>query len=325
MTAGNDYLQVLLSDSITPPSAGQDLLVAFRFGQDPNAADHPAIVDVSLDPIGREFVYECWWIRGSVSYRNIDAMRVSECADYTVLIQDLAEPPSGDLAALTKAAYRDIFEALQATAHSRMAKVWNYLGAINEGDGDEERYRKFSVGRAAAFAEFALLDHSAPAGTGIGTTRARGLTIITLASRHPLLLAENPRQTSAFQYPRQYGPSSPKFARGAAVFAGSHALHLLSGTAAIVGHESLHPADVELQLDETLRNIAALGESISVLDGDSVHRVYMREPGDINTIAAKLESQLGIKQEEMLFLRGDICRSELLIEIDGVRIPRSPR
>ena len=320
MSPGNDYLKVLLSNSITPPDANHELLVAFRFGPDAATDDHPAVIDVNLEPIGRELVYECWWIRDSVSYRTVNGIQISECSDYALLIQDIAEPPSGDLVTLTKLAYRDIFEVLRSTVHTRMAKVWNYLGAINDGDGDAERYRKFSVGRAAAFAEYALPDHAAPAGTGIGTRRDRGLTVITLASRHPLLLAENPRQISAFEYPRQYGPSSPKFARGAAVFAGSHALHLLSGTAAIVGHESLHPADVELQLDETLRNIAALGESLSVTHGDSVHRVYMREPGDIESVATKLQSQLGVDRDEIVFLRGDICRSELLIEIDGVRV-----
>lgn len=325
MTSGGDHLQVLLSDSIEPPSSAHQLLVAFRFGTDPGSAKHPAVVDVSLDLIGQERVYECWWTRDTVRYRNIGDMRVAECADYSVLIQDIAEAPEDDLVALTKAAYRDIFAALQSTAHTRMAKVWNYLGAINDGEGDEERYRRFSIGRADAFAEFSLPDNAAPAGTGIGTNRDRGLTIVTLASRHPSLLAENPRQTSAFQYPRQYGPRSPKFARAAVVFAGSHTLHLLSGTAAIVGHESLHPSDVDLQLDETLRNIAALSDSLSDPEGDSVHRIYMRQPGEINAVAAKLESQLGVKRDEMLFLQGDICRSELLIEIDGVRVLKSPQ
>lgn len=324
MTSGNAHLQVLLSDSVTPPSEQHHLLIAFRFGSDPGADDHPAIVDVGLEPVGGDAVYECWWTTDPVSYRTSGEMRIAECCNYSVLIHKVDETPEGNLASLTEAAYRDIFKALQSTAHPRMAKVWNYLGAINEGEGDNERYRRFSVGRAAAFAKNALNDSSAPAGTGIGTRHDNGLTIITLSSRHPMLLAENPRQISAFQYPRQYGPSSPKFARGAAVFAGSHALHLLSGTAAIVGHESLHPFDVEQQLEETLRNIAALGASLSLLHGDSVYRVYMRQPGDTEAIAAKIKSQLGIERDRIVFLHGDICRSELLIEIDGVRVQQVP-
>lgn len=320
MSPGNDYLQVLLSNSIESPGPDYELLAAFRFGSDPDAGEHLAVIDVGVEAVGHQVIYECWWIRDSVNYRKIGDMRIAECADYAVLIQEIGEQPGDDLVALTKQAYREIFEALPTTAHPRMAKVWNYLGAINDGDGDAERYRQFSIGRAAAFAEFSLADHAAPAGTGIGMTRSHGLVIVTLASRHPQLLAENPRQISAFDYPRQYGPSSPKFARGAAVFAGSHALHLLSGTAAIVGHESLHPGDAALQLDETLRNIAALGESLTVTHGESIHRVYMREPADIESIAAKLRTNLGIERDDIVFLRGDICRSELLIEVDGVRV-----
>ena len=324
MTSGNAKLQVLLCDSITPPSEQHHLLIAFRFGSEPGANDHPAVVDVGLEPVGHNAIYECWWTTEPVNYRTRGEMRIAECSNYSVLIQDVDETPAGDLASLTEAAYRDVFKALQSTRHPRMAKVWNYLGAINEGAGDDERYRKFSVGRAAAFAECALADSSAPAGTGIGTKRENGLTIITLASRHPMLLAENPREISAFQYPRQYGPSSPKFARGAAVFAGSHALHLLSGTASIVGHESLHPFDVDLQLEETLRNIAALGESLSLLHCDCVYRVYMRQPGNIESIAATIKSTLGVERDRIVFLYGDICRSELLIEIDGVRVQQVP-
>ncbi len=325
MTSGHRYLQVSLGDSISPPSTDQHLLVAFRFAADANNTSHPAVVDIALEPLESNEIYECWWVAEPVSYRRNGSIRIAECSDYAVLVQEIDEGPGDDLTSLTQNAYRETFQTLRSTDHSRMAKVWNYLGAINSGDGDNERYRQFSVGRASAFSEYALPDDASPAGTGIGTRLQRGLTIITLASRHPLLLAENPRQVSAFQYPRQYGPSSPKFARGAAVLTGSHALHLLSGTASIVGHESLHPLDVEAQLEETLRNIAALGGSLSVLDGDSVHRVYMREMGDTDAIATELQERLAVRRDQIVFLRGDICRRELLIEIDGVRVQETSR
>ncbi len=311
---------MLISDSIVPPSPMHELLVAFKFGSAPDTEEHPAIVDTYLEPIGHSVVYECWWVAEPVSHQNVGDMRIAECSDYAVLIQHSVEKPNDELICQSQAAYRDIFAALRTSTHSRIAKVWNYLGAINEGDGDAERYRRFSVGRAKAFADFAVPDSAAPAATGIGTRRSRGLTTITLASRHPQFLIENPRQVSAFQYPKQYGPSSPKFARGASVFAVDHTLQLLSGTAAIVGHDSLHPFNTELQLDETLRNITALSDSLSILDRGSIFRVYLRDADDLKLVNDKLVSQFQIDSAQLIFLQGDICRRELLVELDGVRV-----
>jgi len=319
-TEANDHLRVELSDSISPPSRRHHLLVAFRFGDAPSAEEHPAIADTHLNTIDGRSLYECWWVAEPVSYRIEGDNRIAECSDYAVVIQDNDESGDETLEDLTERAYIGLLNAVQTTRHRQLAKIWNYLGGINDGDGDRERYRRFSMGRAAAFAAMTISDDTAPAGTGVGTDRDRGLTMIALASRHKLRLTENPRQLSAFQYPRQYGPSSPKFARGGTVCSDRHHLNLLSGTAAIVGHESLHPYDVTSQVDETFRKLSALNESVTVIDPNSVLRVYLRDPGDLSLVAGKLTDRFGIDDDRVVFLRGNICRRELLVEIDGVRV-----
>ena len=88
------------------------------------------------------------------------------------------------------------------------------------------------------------------------TARAR-LQVYWLAARTPGTPLENPRQVSAYRYPRQYGPQPPSFAR--AMLPASPAMPLLlSGTAAVVGHESRHAESVAAQLDETLLNFDSL-------------------------------------------------------------------
>lgn len=316
----NSHLQVILTTEISPPSDDHNLLVAFRFGAKPDGENHPAVADTHLRPVGQSTLYECWWIAEPVSYRKEGEIRIAECEDYAVVIQNYAETTADDLETLTHKAYRDLMQAVQSTDHKQLAKAWNYLGGINDGDGDLERYRRFSVGRATAFSELGVSDEVAPTGTGVGTNLDFGLTIIALASKHPLQLVENPRQLSAFQYPRQYGPSSPKFARGGLVNNEKHELLLLSGTAAIVGHESQHPFEVASQLNETLRNLDALSESVSMLDKSSVLRVYLRNPDDLAVVQEKLEAELGYSGEQVAYLHGNICRRELVIEIDGVRV-----
>lgn len=321
-------LRVTLSQDIDSPATGLELLLAFHFGNLPTR-EHPAIVNVDLDPIGRDDLYECWWIDDHVEFRAIGNVRIAECTDYAVAVLECDERDDDDHQRLTCEAYRELLLAIEQTRHRQLVKVWNYLGGINDGEGDDERYRQFSVGRAMAFVQTGIADESAPTGTGVGTQRDRGLTIIALASDREFALAENPRQVSAFHYPPQYGPKSPKFGRGGSVATDSHRLHLISGTASIVGHESMHPGDTDLQVDETLRNLDALCESVSTLDDSSpalslddhcVLRVYLREPADYSAVAGKLERQLGLGRDHIAYLHGNICRRELMVEIDGVRV-----
>lgn len=316
----NAHLNVVLTEDISPPSEDHNLLVAFRFGVRPDDEDHPAVADTRLHPLGHDTLYECWWIAEPVTYRNDGEIRIAECEDYAIVIQDCDETADDDLESLTHQAYLSLLAAVHSTDHKQLAKAWNYLGGINEGDGDLERYRRFSVGRASAFSELGVSDEVVPTGTGVGTHLDYGLTIIALASKHPLDLVENPRQLSAFRYPRQYGPSSPKFARGGLISNDKHNLYLLSGTAAIVGHESRHPFDTVSQLDETLKNLAALSESVSMLDKASALRVYLRNPEDVGIVSERLRAELGHSSDRVVYLHGDICRRELVIEIDGVRV-----
>jgi len=189
MTITNNHLQVVLGANISPPSQAHHLLVAFRFGSKPDVEDHPAVADTYLDPVLHDRLYECWWIKGPVTYRREGNIRIAECADYSVVIQDNDEKVGDDFEMLTRQAYVELIAAVNATDHKRLAKVWNYLGGINDGEGDLERYRRFSIGRAAAFSELSITDDAAPTGTGVGTRRDLGLTIIALASKHPLQLA----------------------------------------------------------------------------------------------------------------------------------------
>ena len=75
-------------------------------------------------------------------------------------------------------------------------RLWNYLVAINAGDGDAERYRLFCQGRARGMAEGGLSQY--PAASAIGRQDGvRVLQVYGLAARHHGTAVENPRQVSA--------------------------------------------------------------------------------------------------------------------------------
>ena len=324
-----DELLIDISADLNPPSDRHQLLLAFHFGEASTEQAHPAVISTDLSTVGQDFVYERWWYAGQVTYRSLGRVNVGACDQYTVACFKGAEGEAEDFERFVYGAYNELLHIVRDCQHRRIVKIWNYLGGINEGSDDNERYRQFSVGRARAFEDAGILDDHAPTGTAIGTILDAGLTIVALATNSKFKLVENPRQISAFNYPRQYGLKSPKFCRGGQVSADNHTLYLISGTAAIVGHESTHPYDVQLQIGETVRNLKSLCEALSqhasdgatlILDNASVLRVYLRNAEDVELVAATLRETLLLDSQRVVYLQGNICRRELVVEIDGVRI-----
>lgn len=132
---------------------------------------------------------------------------------------------------------------------------------------------------------------------------------------------ENPRQVSAFHYPPQYGRRSPSFSRAVLKNWGEGHEHLyISGTASIVGHASQH-GDLLPQLAETLANLEALlaeadRRAMTPLDL-TLLKIYVRPNLDPAPLRDRIVRTFGANVP-LLFLRADICRQELLLEIEGL-------
>ena len=139
-----------------------------------------------------------------------------------------------------------------------------------------------------------------------------------LATDRPGTRVENPRQVSAWRYPRQYGRTPPSFARATLLPAGD--VLAISGTAAVVGHASAHAGDIDAQLAETLRNLEALLAAGGLPAGfgrNAPLKAYVRHPEHVAVVQAFATKHF--PEAPLLLLHGDICREELLIEIDGWR------
>jgi len=230
----------------------------------------------------------------------------------------------GDIEGAAANAYQRLLTCVRPSAHPYLIRIWNYFGAINQGDDDQERYRRFCVGRARAVD--GLFNDPPPAATAIGTgTDVARVQLIALCARAPATALENPRQTPAWRYPRDYGPVPPGFSRGALLDSDTSEPRLLvSGTASIVGHVSQHVGDAAAQLRESLANLAALldeGQRHSARRFEFANcetlRVYLREPDDIAMARAVIAGS-GLPAERVLYLRGDVCRRELDVEVEGV-------
>lgn len=145
------------------------------------------------------------------------------------------------------------------------------------------------------------------------------LVVYFLASRKAATAVENPRQISAYDYPPQYGPK-PAFSRASIL----GDILFISGTASIVGHETVHVGDVVAQTRETLTNIEALLSEANRVSGANrfstrslAYKVYVRNRADLSLIQSQLEPALDPKAR-VLYLHADICRQDLLVEIEAV-------
>jgi len=322
-------LRVEVISQIPAEPAEEHLLTGFRFGTQLPDSKNPLLIDIGLRPLGNSPLLEAWWCKGEVHHRCCGQASIAEGSEYGFVVVQIKEANHSEFELLTLEAYTELLNAIRSTRFAHIVKIWNYFDRINEGQGDQERYRLFSSGRAEAFDKLGIDDDALPTGTAIGTLGGGVLSLIALVSKHPLHRFENPRQVSAYRYPRKYGPRSPKFSRAGFVSGREHALFMLSGTAAVVGHDSAHPYDAESQTHETFKNLDLLVNALTRegpqgghpgLDENSILRVYLRNPADYSHVVQNFKKTLGRDTRNVSFLQGDICRRELMIEIDGVKI-----
>jgi chorismate lyase/3-hydroxybenzoate synthase len=295
------------------------VLAVIAFDSTAARIDDPRYLHVGLEVVG-DPVIEVWRGNGTMRHGRDGLVRWSGDGDYGFFAVEIEEVGEDGIEAAAEHAYRDLTAVARASATPHVLRLWNYFDAINLGDGDDERYRRFCVGRARAMAD--TWQDRYPAATAIGRRDGvRVLQVYALAARRSGVPVENPRQVNAWRYPREYGPTPPTFARGMTTPAGQL---LISGTAAVVGAKSRHVDDVSAQLDETLTNIASLigTASVSVATAPgagSLLKVYVRDRADAAMIASRLRGTLR-ELDGLLILHGDICRRELLVEIDGLHI-----
>jgi chorismate lyase/3-hydroxybenzoate synthase len=316
--------EILLRDQIAAPRVGYSasprldasVLAAFGFTLAPASHADPRWTDVALAPIGPS-VHEYWTVDGAVASGRDGDIRFARGGGWLFAAMDIDERAHGGPAGAARHAYDRLTRFLAGQPERHVQRLWNYLGGINAGDGDEERYKLFCQGRAQGMGTF--FGEGFPAATAIGHHAGEHLLqVYLLAGPQPGRRVENPRQVSAWQYPRQYGATAPTFSR-ATMLASGDAL-AISGTASVVGHVSTHAGNLAAQLEETLLNLDAVLESGDMPAGFDAHsplKVYIRHPGDAPFVRDALAARL--PDAPLLLLHGDVCRADLLLEIDGWR------
>ncbi len=223
---------------------------------------------------------------------------------------------------VSEMAYARIFRLLDAQGLPHLWRVWNYMANINGESHGLERYRQFNLGRAEAFERAARsVVGLVPAACALGVAGGP-LSIAFLAGATPVVPIENPRQVSAFHYPSQYGPRPPTFSRAALAHPPGQEILFVSGTASIVGHQTVHRGEVRAQTAESLDNIDALlvaarphVRSRAFTLSDLAYRVYVRDAADLVEVRDVIAARVG--DVPIVYLLADVCRSDLLVEIEA--------
>ena len=304
----------------------EDVLAAAVFGARSLAPADPRCLRVDLEPLVGAGLSEVWQGDRHTHIGTAGPIRYVEDGRHLAGWIDLEEAGFKGLDEAAEAAYLGLLQFHATTPYRHVWRIWSFVADINAGVGDEERYKQFCLGRARAFAAVhaTLPGIGYPAATAVGKPAGarRSLQVCWLAGPEPGVEIENPRQLAAYRYPRRYGPAAPSFSRAMLV---PGPLLLVSGTASIVGHASMHPGDTIAQLHETLDNLDALlqhagevaGRPAPRLGPGSLLKVYLRHAEDAAPAVQELHARLG-EELPLIILAADICRQELLIEIEAV-------
>ena len=206
-------------------------------------------------------------------------------------------------------------------SYGDVVRTWFYLSDILGW------YAAFNKARNEKYGEFGIMpgpgdrDLLLPASTGIaGDSRAGAACamdlIAVLNSKSCTRKLSNPSQLDAFRY-------GSAFARASVVKNGNTDLIEVSGTAAIDEHGvSLYPGDIRAQIDCTLNKVQTLlAHEGSKLQDISSATVFVKR-GKYAEIFHEMATARGLEDLPCVCVVADVCREELLFEMDAETIVR---
>lgn len=223
-----------------------------------------------------------------------------------------------------------------------IVRQWNYIERIThvpEYEGANQHYQDFNDARSHFYARTEWKG-GYPAATGIGTSHG-GIMVevdaVVLKCRKCAAVAlDNALQVAAHDYSQNVligvadkifrHKTTPKFERAKAVVSPDSGLQVyISGTAAIRGEASLTDVGIGQQTVTTLENIEYLisrqnlrkhGIKAEKTPEIQIFRVYLKAENLLEP-ARKIVCER-YPQVAALYVLTDVCRDELLIEIEGV-------
>lgn len=258
---------------------------------------------------------------GDTCHGRVDIRTSGRTAHATTCICDAVHLEAQALRANVASAYRAVIDSLTKIGR-HPARFWNFIPDIGEPMVDGlDRYMVFNAGRHDAYSDqYGALGTASAVGI-----KGSDLFIHCLALEKRGTPVENPRQTPAWQYSARYGPLPPCFSRATIVELAGRRTLLIGGTASVVGEDSQHAGQFDAQVEETLLNLEALVRTADGNERDArapLHRlvdlrVYVTSPARAERVRELLANRCP-RARTIAVAIAQVCRPELLVEIEGV-------
>lgn len=224
---------------------------------------------------------------------------------------------------------------------NQIYRQWNYVeqifGIQKIDRKSRQNYQVFNEARAEYYANYRTVS-GFPAATGIGTA-FNGVTIECMAvecdDEVKTIAISNPKQTNSYKYGQEVlkgepqknsnQNQAPQFERARLMTNGISSRLFVSGTASIIGQETIGIDDVVMQTRVTIANIQSLvseenlrahyPELDAVPDKYAYVRVYVKNQEDIFVVKTICSGYF--RNVPITFVQADICRADLLVEIEA--------
>ncbi len=216
-----------------------------------------------------------------------------------------------------------------------IVRQWNYIENITDNEGEHQRYQLFNNARSKFYASTQWI-YGYPAATGIGT-QSGGIMVELDAvvsksdSKLEIISINNTLQIAAHDYSKNVlvgettTTNTPKFERAKYVCCREHETIFISGTASIRGEKTVYHHDVKMQTQITIENIVHLlsketfeqyGVKTDNKPKIGLLRVYVKNHKNFEIVQQTVEELL--PNIAVLYVQSDVCRPELLVEIEAI-------
>jgi len=233
-------------------------------------------------------------------------------------------------------AFETMYELLKAEglSLSDIIRQWNYVPEIltiqKENGKQLQHYQVFNDVRQNWYSKTLFME-GYPAATGIGVRTGHfAIDVVAIQSGSQVRKTglSNPKQQNAYEYAQSHligdalsgiMKKAPLFERAKMIELRNNTLVIVSGTAAIIGQETVGIGDVRLQTDIAIKNMLELiSKEVTRKDRSfqfNYLRVYIKDKNDIPIV--REVCKFYFPDISTVYVQADVCRSELLMEIEG--------
>jgi enamine deaminase RidA (YjgF/YER057c/UK114 family) len=238
-----------------------------------------------------------------------------------------------------EAAFEQVLEVLgkEGLTLNNIIRQWNYIGNILKVRDKFQSYQIFNEVRSEYYHKYRTVQ-GFPAATGVGM--GLGGVILDFCAVEAgesvrIKPVSNPNQVNAYEYGQKVLKGMqdqgkkvkhpPQFERALMISNSRFSTLYVSGTASIIGQQTIGKNDVEKQTLVTIENIRKLAdaERLSQITGNPEQpsekyillRVYIKRREDFSLVKEICASHF--PDVPAVYIEADICRDDLLTEIEA--------